>query len=154
MHPIHIISLESIHYGGDRIGNDLWMRFTLEGHRTVNGHATPVKPAPIELHPKFDKETAMASHLPITLYQLPLGNPKGVFESDVFECKIHVLIVEKDKFSDHGHRTSHVIKMDRLAIQPHPFELEVHVKSHGGDKGKTAVFHCRFLSQAVESVGA
>ncbi len=149
MHPLHIITLESIHYGGDRIGNDLWMRFTLEGHRTVNGHATSVKPAPIELHPKFDKDTQMALNLPVKLYQLPLGNPAGVFESDVFECKIHVMIVEKDKFSDHGHRTSHVIRIDRLAIQPHPFELAVHVKSHGGDKGKTAVFQCRFLSDGV-----
>jgi hypothetical protein len=103
----------------------------------------------LDLHPKFDKETKMASKLPLRLYQLPLGNPGNVFETDLLECKIHVSIVEKDKFSDHGHRTSHVIRMDRLAIQPHPFELTVHVKSHGGDKGKTAIFQCRFLSQGV-----
>ncbi len=136
-------TLESAYYGGDKLGNDLIFRFDFEGTITVNGQSSMLPVSPAIIKPKFDKKTDMAKKMPAKIYALQPAAHAGGFVSAV--CHIHV--IELDKIGDYGDGAVLPIEFHVNHVEEAHFELEVPVVSHGGDRGKIALFLMKFRLQ-------
>ena len=141
MERLITFELESAYYGGDPLGYDLIFRFDFEGTITIDGTPSMLPQHPAIIRPKFDKQTRLAKKMPARIYAI---EPAA---GGLVHAVCHIHIIEIDKIGDYGDGAVLPIVFALHQVEETHYELEVPVVSHGGDRGKIALFLLKFRLQ-------